>query len=73
MFKTFESLGKSNIEGIEILARQFHTISMNLKRKQYDMLAPRTAEFETDFTKFMSQISNIEVCIISSVYNLWCR
>ncbi|XP_045906997.1 dynein axonemal heavy chain 8-like isoform X1 [Micropterus dolomieu] len=60
VFKTFESLGKSNIEGIEILARQFHTISMNLKRKQYDMLAPRTAEFETDFTKFMSQISNIE-------------
>lgn len=65
MFKTFESLGKSNIEGIEILARQFHTISMNVKRKQYDMLAPRTAEFETDFAKFMTQISHIEVCILS--------
>ncbi|XP_044223058.1 dynein axonemal heavy chain 8-like [Thunnus albacares] len=60
VFKTFESLGKSNIEGIEILARQFHTISMNVKRKQYDMLAPRTAEFEADFAKFMTQISHIE-------------
>uniref|UniRef100_A0A8C4E9U5 AAA+ ATPase domain-containing protein n=1 Tax=Dicentrarchus labrax TaxID=13489 RepID=A0A8C4E9U5_DICLA len=60
VFKTFESLGKSNIEGIEILARQFHTESMNLKRKQYDMLAPRIAEFETDFAKFKVQISHIE-------------
>ncbi|XP_070701078.1 dynein axonemal heavy chain 8-like [Pempheris klunzingeri] len=59
-FKKFESLGKSNIEGIEILARQFHTVSMNLKRKQYDMLAPRTVEFEADFSKFMAQISHIE-------------
>lgn len=65
MFKNFESLGKSNIEGIEVLARQFHTVSMNLKRKQYDMLAPRTVEFEMDFAKFMAQISHIEVCIMS--------
>ena len=61
----FEPLGKSNIEGIEILARQFDTVSMNLKKKQYDMLAPRTVEFETDFVKFMSEISHIEVCIVS--------
>ncbi|XP_056247105.1 dynein axonemal heavy chain 8-like [Seriola aureovittata] len=60
VFKTFESLGKSNIEGIEILARQFHTVSMNLKRKQSDMLAPRTAEFQTDFADFMVQVSHIE-------------
>uniref|UniRef100_A0A8C9XCP5 Dynein axonemal heavy chain 8 n=1 Tax=Sander lucioperca TaxID=283035 RepID=A0A8C9XCP5_SANLU len=60
VFKMFGSLGKSNIEGIEILARQFHTVSMNLKRKQYDMLAPRTVEFETDFAKFMAQIGHIE-------------
>lgn len=65
VFKTYECLGKSNIEGIEVLARQFHTVSMNVKRKQYDMLAPRTAEFETDFAKFMTQVSHIEVCISS--------
>lgn len=65
VFRTFEPLGNSNIEGIEILARQFHTVSMNLKRKQYDVLAPVTAEFQSDFAKFMAQINHIEVCIIS--------
>ncbi|KAG8014343.1 Dynein heavy chain 8 [Nibea albiflora] len=60
VFKTFESLGKSNIEGIAVLARNFHTVSMNMKRKQYDMLAPRGHEFETDFAKFMVQISHLE-------------
>uniref|UniRef100_UPI0037E892BB dynein axonemal heavy chain 8-like n=1 Tax=Semicossyphus pulcher TaxID=241346 RepID=UPI0037E892BB len=61
VFKKFESLEKSNIEGVEILARQIRTVSMNLKRKQYDMLALRSSEFETDFAKFMSQISHIEI------------
>uniref|UniRef100_A0AAX7VFT7 AAA+ ATPase domain-containing protein n=1 Tax=Astatotilapia calliptera TaxID=8154 RepID=A0AAX7VFT7_ASTCA len=60
VFKTFESLNKSNIEGIESLARQFNTIAMNLKRKQYDMLAPRSAEFEANFVKFTEQICYIE-------------
>ncbi|KAM8851316.1 dynein axonemal heavy chain 8-like isoform 1-T4 [Spinachia spinachia] len=59
VFKNFKSLEKSNIEGIEILARQFYTISLNMKKMQYDILAPRT-EFDTDFTKFMTQISHIE-------------
>lgn len=68
MFKKFESLNKSNIEGIESLARLFNTIAMNLKRKQYDMLAPRSAEFEADFVKFTEQICYIEVCIV--VYSL---
>ncbi|KAI9544461.1 hypothetical protein NQZ68_001334 [Dissostichus eleginoides] len=75
--KMFEPLGKSNIEGIEILARQFHTVSMNLKRKQYDMLAPRTIEFESDFTKFIAQIGHIErlniPCLDSEISNLLAR
>uniref|UniRef100_A0A3Q3FTJ5 Dynein, axonemal, heavy chain 5 like n=1 Tax=Labrus bergylta TaxID=56723 RepID=A0A3Q3FTJ5_9LABR len=54
VFKKFEPLAKSNIEGIENLARQFHTISMNLKGKQYDMLSLESAE------KFMTQISHFE-------------
>lgn len=65
MFQTFKSLEKSNIEGIAVLARQFRTVSMKLKRTQYDMLAPRTVEFEKDFTKFMAEIGHIEVCIVS--------
>ncbi|XP_056290683.1 dynein axonemal heavy chain 8-like [Pseudoliparis swirei] len=59
VFKTFRSLEKSNIEGIEILARQFYTVSMNMKMIQYDILVPRI-EFETDFTKFLTQIGQIE-------------
>ncbi|XP_075954128.1 dynein axonemal heavy chain 8-like [Anarhichas minor] len=59
VFKKFNSLEKSNIEGIENVAKQFRTVSMKIKKSQHDMLAPRT-EFETDFTKFMTQIGNIE-------------
>ncbi|XP_071768037.1 dynein axonemal heavy chain 8-like [Centroberyx gerrardi] len=60
MVKTFSVLGQSNIEGIEILARQFQNISVNVKKKQYDILAPREAEFEVDFAEFMTQICNLE-------------
>ncbi|XP_041836758.1 dynein heavy chain 8, axonemal-like [Melanotaenia boesemani] len=60
VFKTYDSLGKSNIEGIENLARQFCTVCMDLKRKEYNILAPRSTEFETNFMKFMDQISHIE-------------
>ncbi|XP_041660196.1 dynein heavy chain 8, axonemal-like [Cheilinus undulatus] len=58
--KKFEPLEKSNIEGIESLAQKFHTMLMNLKKKQYDMLTPGLAEFETDFSKLMTQISHFE-------------
>ncbi|XP_016518823.1 dynein heavy chain 8, axonemal [Poecilia formosa] len=60
VFKTFESLGKSKIEGIEVLARQFQNVSTNLKRKQYDILSPKMTEFDGDFVKFMNEISLIE-------------
>lgn len=58
--KMFESLEKSNIEGIEILARQFHAVYMDMKRTTFDMLASGTAEFETAFVKFMVKINQIE-------------
>uniref|UniRef100_A0A3B3YBZ9 AAA+ ATPase domain-containing protein n=1 Tax=Poecilia mexicana TaxID=48701 RepID=A0A3B3YBZ9_9TELE len=54
------SLGKSKIEGIEVLARQFQNVSTNLKRKQYDILSPKMTEFDGDFVKFMNEISLIE-------------
>lgn len=63
--ETFSVLGKSNIEGIEVLARQFHSISMNVKKKQCDVLAQRKHEFDKDFADFMAQIVNLEVCILS--------
>ncbi|XP_035999780.1 dynein heavy chain 8, axonemal [Fundulus heteroclitus] len=60
VFGTFESLGKSKIEGIDNLARQFQNVSLNLKRKHYDLLDPKMTEFDADFVKFMAEISLIE-------------
>uniref|UniRef100_A0A3P9NGZ4 Dynein axonemal heavy chain 8 n=1 Tax=Poecilia reticulata TaxID=8081 RepID=A0A3P9NGZ4_POERE len=56
----YMSLGKSKIEGIEVLARQYQNVSTNLKRKQYDILSPKMTEFDGDFVKFMNEISLIE-------------
>ncbi|CAG5978557.1 unnamed protein product [Menidia menidia] len=70
VFKTFEPLEQSNIEGIENLGRLFRTVAMNLKRKQYDMLAPRTTEFETDFSQLQTFMSSCFSNIISSQQSL---
>uniref|UniRef100_A0A3Q3F240 Dynein, axonemal, heavy chain 5 like n=1 Tax=Kryptolebias marmoratus TaxID=37003 RepID=A0A3Q3F240_KRYMA len=56
VFKTFEPLEKSKIEGIETIARQFYTASISLKRKRYDILAPKATEFEADFVKFKNKL-----------------
>ncbi|KAM6954364.1 dynein axonemal heavy chain 8-like [Aplochiton taeniatus] len=58
--KTFSVLGNSTIEGIDTLAGKFQNIYLTMKKKQYDILAPRKAEFEVDFADFMSQIGNLE-------------
>ncbi|CDQ74165.1 unnamed protein product [Oncorhynchus mykiss] len=62
--KTFSVLGQSTIEGIDTLASKFQNIYLTMKKKQYDILAPRKAEFEVDFAEFMVQISNLEACFI---------
>ncbi|XP_037394017.1 dynein heavy chain 8, axonemal [Pygocentrus nattereri] len=58
--KTFSALGKSTIEGIDTIAAKFQNIYITMKKKQYDILAHRNADFEVDFAEFMSQISNLE-------------
>ncbi|XP_061653536.1 dynein axonemal heavy chain 8-like isoform X1 [Phyllopteryx taeniolatus] len=60
VFKTFECLAKSNIEGIETLAGQFRKVSTDLKNKQADIFASRTVAFQADFDTFMAHISNLE-------------
>uniref|UniRef100_A0A8C9TK44 Dynein axonemal heavy chain 8 n=1 Tax=Scleropages formosus TaxID=113540 RepID=A0A8C9TK44_SCLFO len=62
--ETFSVLDKSTIEGIDTLARMFHNIFLNVKKKEYDILAYRKAEFEDDFAKFMSQIHDLEVSFV---------
>ncbi|KAI4895809.1 hypothetical protein NFI96_021985 [Prochilodus magdalenae] len=59
--KTFSTLGKSTIEGIDLIAAKFQNIFITMKKKQYDILAPRKADFEVDFAEFMSQINNLEI------------
>nr|XP_014354015.1 PREDICTED: dynein heavy chain 8, axonemal-like [Latimeria chalumnae] len=59
--QTFSALGKSTIEGIDVLATKFQSIYQNVKKKQYDILDPRKAEFETDFIDFGNQIYQLEV------------
>uniref|UniRef100_A0A8C8CZV8 AAA+ ATPase domain-containing protein n=1 Tax=Oncorhynchus tshawytscha TaxID=74940 RepID=A0A8C8CZV8_ONCTS len=72
--KTFSVLGQSTIEGIDTLASKFQNIYLTMKKKQYDILAPRKAEFEVDFAEFMVQISNLEACFIQLGLNtLWIR
>ncbi|XP_054622281.1 dynein axonemal heavy chain 8-like [Dunckerocampus dactyliophorus] len=60
VFKTFECLAKSNIEGIEVLAGQFRKASTDLKNKQADVFATRVSAFENDYETFMTHISNLE-------------
>ncbi|XP_072296528.1 dynein axonemal heavy chain 8-like [Eucyclogobius newberryi] len=60
VFKTFETLLESKLEGIESFAKQFNTMSSNLRGKQYDILAPNNSEFDPDFSKFMDHISELE-------------
>lgn len=59
--KTFSVLSKSTIEGIDTLATKFQNIYLTMKKKQYDFLAPRKAEFEVDFAEFMTQMGHLEV------------
>lgn len=65
--RTFSVLSKSTIEGIDTIASKFQNIYFTMKKKQYDFLAPRKAEFEVDFAEFMTQMNNLEVCKILSV------
>lgn len=62
--KTFYVLGKSTIEGIDVLASEFQNIYLNVKNKRYDMWAHRKADFEVDFAEFMAHIGNLEVCLL---------
>lgn len=71
--KIFSVLGNSTIEGIDTLAGKFQNIYLTMKKKQYDILAPRKAEFEVDFAEFMSQISNLEVCYAEILDTVRCH
>uniref|UniRef100_A0A8C2TFR5 Dynein axonemal heavy chain 8 n=1 Tax=Coturnix japonica TaxID=93934 RepID=A0A8C2TFR5_COTJA len=53
--QTFQALGTSTIEGIEIMSIKFKNIYHNVQKKQYDILDPRKKEFDVDFVDFIFQ------------------
>ena len=61
VLNSFQRLGLSKIEGIDMLNAKFQLITTTMKKKPYDMLDYRKMEFDTDFEDFKRQISDLEV------------
>ncbi|XP_053396215.1 dynein axonemal heavy chain 5-like isoform X3 [Mercenaria mercenaria] len=55
----FSGLGDVKIEGIDIIVVKFKTICDNAKKKNYDILDHRKAEFDNDYLEFRNQIENM--------------
>uniref|UniRef100_A0A8C2TDF0 Dynein axonemal heavy chain 8 n=1 Tax=Coturnix japonica TaxID=93934 RepID=A0A8C2TDF0_COTJA len=70
--QTFQALGTSTIEGIEIMSIKFKNIYHNVQKKQYDILDPRKKEFDVDFVDFMSKIEALEVNSIIQTFMRSC-
>ena len=75
MFSTLESfnlLGLSKIEGIEMINAKFQLIVTTMKKKPYNMLDYRKTEFDVDFEEFKRQINDLEVCYLFFLqYQKW--
>ena len=59
--KSFQSLGLSKIEGIDMLYAKFQLIITTMKKKPYDILDYRKMDFDVDFEEFKRQIADLEV------------
>lgn len=62
VIKTWRSLEKSCIEGIEMLNSKLQFIATTMKKKMYDYLDYRKSEFDTDYEEFKGSINELEVC-----------
>ncbi|XP_025115342.1 dynein heavy chain 5, axonemal-like isoform X3 [Pomacea canaliculata] len=68
MFDTIEMyshLAESRIEGMELMANKFAVIVTTMKKKPYDFLDQRKAEFDQDFEDFKRQISDLHSGIVA--------
>ena len=66
----YDVLSLSNIEGIEAIAQKFSTIYKTIKKKPYDVLDHRKVEFNYDYEDFRRQLTELEVCKMSSIIGL---
>ncbi|KAK7469850.1 hypothetical protein BaRGS_00036128, partial [Batillaria attramentaria] len=66
MFDTIEMyshLSASKIEGMELMANKLAVIVTSMKKKPYDFLDQRRAEFDQDFEDFKRQIADLHSAI----------
>ena len=59
----YESLGLSRLDGIETFNQRFMLLFSTLKKKPYDVLESRKADFEMDYDDFKRQLGDLNVCI----------
>jgi len=63
---TYGTLALSRIEGIETFNARFSLLASTLKKKPYDPLEHRKADFDIDFQDFKHQLADLEVQTCSS-------
>ena len=69
----FSGLGKVKIEGIDNIAVKYKTIVDATKKKNYDILDHRKAEFDTDYVEFRNQIDALRQNIQTFMDNWFSR
>ncbi len=60
----FSSLRHAHIDGGEMLATRLNSIISNFKKKPYNPLDHRKAEFKLDFDDLMRQVANLETQLV---------
>lgn len=58
---SFQRLGLSKIEGIDMLFAKLQLIITTMKKKPYDLLDYRRMDYDADFEDFKRQINDLEV------------
>lgn len=61
--KTWKTLEKSCVEGIEMLNSKLQFIVTTMKKKTYDYLDYRKSDFDTDYEEFKGSIAELEVFV----------
>lgn len=67
IINTFSVLGRSNIEGIDVIHSRFQLIVTAMKKKSYNLLDHRKRDFYDDFDEFKRSIQDILVSFCCSV------
>ncbi|KAH3727100.1 hypothetical protein DPMN_053025, partial [Dreissena polymorpha] len=68
--ENFAGLSDVKIEGIDVIAVKYKTIVDNARKKNYDILDHRKAEFDNDYQEFRSQIENMRG-MLQSFMDTW--